>query len=106
MPSDHACEASRALRDQCHCSVLPVFLWTPDLPGRRVLSLSPCVPGGSHSQDQSEKAEDWGAGREGPPRLCCSSQELGTEGLEFTAHIFADFSALCQLQAFTSQKFI
>lgn len=57
-------------------------------------------------QNQSSKAGDQGGEGGGHPRLCCSSQEPGTEGLGFTAHVFADFSAFCRLQAFTSQEFI
>lgn len=66
MPSNLAHKGSCNLGDQLHCSVSPVFFWTPDLLGGRLLSLFPCVHGGSHSQDQSNKAEDRGAGRGHP----------------------------------------
>ena len=86
-------------------SVLLVFPWTSGLPGKQSPQCFHMPVVEATPQDRnSEKGTEKGEG--GHLRPCCSSQELGTEGLESTAHIFADFSALCQLRAFTSQKFV
>lgn len=93
------------LRNQLHSSESLVFPWTSGLRVRHAplvcehlrLRPFPRIRAG-------RQGTRWGEG--GHPRLCGSSQGLRTEGLEFAAHIFPDFSALCQLRAFTSQKFI
>ena len=53
-------------------------------------------------QDGSSKAGD-GMQRRRTSRPCCSAQELGTEGMGFTTHTFADSVVLCWLRAFTAQ---
>ena len=53
----------------------------------------------AHSGEHSQGSE----GR--TPKLGCPSQGRGTESMGFTTHTLADFSALCQLPAFTAWLF-
>lgn len=106
LPSSHACEG---LCQPPRTASLLSVTWIPlDLrpAGERV---SPCLHmplAEAILQDQNRRQ---GMGVEGggrTPKALLLLPELGTEGLEFAVHIFVDFSALCQLRAFTSQKFI